>query len=163
MPYTRNGNGAWLLIACYSSVLVHCRRGVEELIFLLFLANLRNLNPNVLLLSFGSVGDQVEKQLLRYGNIVISVVIFFLYYGVPMLTVETGPERSLGDYQDAGTFFRRLLFPISYVGMGQKISKWGIASSTGMDRDASVGALVVMWSSQSLVGKLFDAVDAYYL
>jgi len=107
-----------------------------------------------------SVGDKVEKQLLRYGNLQVAALVFFLYYGVPLLTVETGPEADLGNFQDAGPFFKRLLFPISYVGMGQKMSKWGMGEAV---RDCSVGALVVLWSAQVTVGKLFDALDAYFL
>ena len=109
-----------------------------------------------------SVGDKVEKQLLRYGNLQVAALVFFLYYGVPLLTVETGPERAddLANFEDAGPFFKRLLFPISYVGMGQKMSKWGMGEAV---RDCSVGALVVLWSAQVTVGKLFDALDAYFL
>jgi len=77
-----------------------------------------------------------------------------------MLTIETGMEKSLGDFQEAGPFLKRLLFPISYVGMGQKISKWGMGAASA---DASFGALMVLWSAQVTVGKLFDAIDAYYL
>jgi len=68
-------------------------------------------------------------------------------------------EKSLGDFDDPGLFFKRALFPISYVGMGQKLSKWGLGASA----DSSIGALMVLWSAQVTVGKLFDAIDAYYL
>ena len=104
-------------------------------------------------------GDNVEKQLLRYGNIQVAALIFVLYYGVPMFTIETGMDMNLDDFQDPGLFFKRALFPITYVGMGQKISKWGIGASA----ESSVGALMVLWSAQVTVGKLFDAIDAYYL
>ena len=104
-------------------------------------------------------GDNVEKQLLRYGNIQVSILIFVLYYGVPMFTIETGVDKNLDDLQDPGLFFKRALFPVTYVGMGQKISKWGIGDAA----EASVGALMILWSAQATVGKLFDAIDAYYL
>jgi hypothetical protein len=104
-------------------------------------------------------GDNVEKQLLRYGNIQVSIVIFVLYYGVPMFTIETGVDKNLDDLQDPGLFFKRALFPVTYVGMGQKISKWGMGEAA----ETSVGALMILWSAQVTVGKLFDAIDAYYL
>ena len=119
-------------------------------------------DPDKLFASFNiwnRSGDNVEKQLLRYGNIQVSILIFVLYYGVPMFTIETGVDKNLDDLQDPGLFFKRALFPVTYVGMGQKISKWGIGDAA----EASVGALMILWSAQATVGKLFDAIDAYYL
>jgi hypothetical protein len=99
--------------------------------------------------------------LLRYGNMQVALVIFFLYYGVPILTVASGIELAgtVGEYESAGPFLKRMLFPVSTVGMGVKISKWGM----GHDADSSIGALVILWSAQVTAGKLMDAVDAYYL
>jgi len=107
-------------------------------------------------------GDRVEKQLLRYGNMQLTAIIFFLYYGVAIVTVESGMEAtdSIGDYEAAGSFMKKILFPVSYVGMGGKISKWGMAAEIAQ---ASIGALMVLWSAQVTTGKLMDAVDAYYL
>lgn len=106
--------------------------------------------------------DSIEKQLLRYGNMQVAFIIFFLYYGVPILTVASGGElpNTVGEYEPAGSFFKRMLFPVSYVGLGVKLSKWGMG---GHVADSSIGALVVLWSAQVTVGKLMDAVDAYYL
>jgi hypothetical protein len=59
-----------------------------------------------------------------------------------------------------GSFLQALLFPVSYVGIGAKVSKWGIDSEVAT---SSIGALVVMWSAQVTTGKLMDAVDAYFL
>lgn len=106
----------------------------------------------------------MEKRLLRFGNLILALVIFVLYYGIPMLTIQALEQREIIEDLDAvdptGTFFKALLFPVSYVGFGTKISKWGIDSEIAT---SSIGALVVMWSSQVTVGKLFDSVDAYFL
>jgi hypothetical protein len=109
--------------------------------------------------------DQLEKQLLRYGNMQLSFLIFILYYGVTILTVESGEESlsvmgSRDEYAAAASFFKKMLFPISYVGLGNKISKWGMDPEIAQ---ASIGALMVLWSAQVTVGKIMDAVDAYYL
>lgn len=92
----------------------------------------------------------------------LAFLIFFLYYGVPILTVESGMELAgtVGEYESAGSFLKRVLFPVSTVGMGARLSKWGMSHT---EADASVGALVVLWSAQVTAGKLMDALDAYYL
>ena len=112
--------------------------------------------------------DVVEKQLLRYGNMQIAIVVFFLYYGVPILSIQTNMDSlvvvddAANLYVDASTYLRRMLFPISYIGTGIKLSRWGI--SGGADAAASsFGALAIMWASQVTMGQIMDAVDAYYL
>ena len=67
--------------------------------------------------------------------------------------LESTPDQT-------GSFFKALLFPVSYVGIGTKIAKWGIDPEVAT---SSIGALVVMWSAQVTTGKLMDAVDAYIL
>jgi hypothetical protein len=108
--------------------------------------------------------DVVEKQLLRYGNMQIAIVVFFLYYGVPILSIQTSMESLVIDETtnmnvDAGTYLKRILFPISYIGTGIKLSRWGITDAAG----SSFGALAIMWSSQVTMGQIMDAMDAYYL
>ena len=103
--------------------------------------------------------EDLERILLRYGNMILSFTVFILYYGVPMLTLE-GLEEGIGDYVGAGKYMRALLFPVSYIGFGVRISKWGLPRETAA---ASVGALVVMWSSQVTAAKLMDAIDAFFL
>lgn len=100
---------------------------------------------------------RVEKTLVRYGNLQLAGLIFVLYYGVAVFTIDmTAANDASGITSEY--FTKRMLFPISYVGMGAKIAKWGIENA-----ESSMGALVVMWSAQVTVGKLFDAIDAYYL
>ena len=99
----------------------------------------------------------MEKQLLTYGNIQLAIAIFFLYYGVAILTIESGPPiaNSL-EFEDARSLFFRTFFPVSW-GMGFRISKLGIEHA-----ESSAGALLVLWSAQVTVGMLMDAVDASF-
>ena len=54
------------------------------------------------------------------------------------------------------TFHKAVLFPLSMVGFGFKLSKWG------MDEESvatSIGALVVMWAGSGFVGQIFDGAE----
>ena len=112
---------------------------------------------------------RLEKLLQRYGNWCLAAVVFVIYYGVPVMTLEgldsmLMPDAevvySLGQsYVDGGVYLKALLFPISYIGMGMKLSKWGMHADLA---PASLGALAVVWSSQVLCSQVMDAVDAYF-
>lgn len=111
--------------------------------------------------------ERLEKLLLRYGNLSVAAVVFLAYYGIPVITLEgldsvLMPDSevvySLGQsYVDGGVYLKALLFPISYIGFGMKLSKWGMGEAA----PASLGALAVLWSSQVTCSQLMDAVDAY--
>ena len=96
--------------------------------------------------------QQTERYLLRYGNLMVAFLVFVLWYGVPVVRVE---EVLLGDNK---SYLKNLLFPLSSVGVGVRIARWGLPVETAMN---SLGALLVVWSAQVTVGKLMDAVDAY--
>lgn len=98
---------------------------------------------------------RMERALLRYGNIIVSLIIFIFYYGVPIVALEP-LEQAMGPY--ASPPLKTMLFPVSYVGIGMRVARWGLAEPTN-----SIGALVVFWSSQVLCGQAFDAVDAYFV
>jgi hypothetical protein len=98
--------------------------------------------------------DKLEKTLHRYGNISLAIVIFILYYGVPILTVE---DMEVGLVTEASKSY---LKAITSVGMGMRVSRWGLPKDISA---SSLGALVVVWSAQVTVGKLMDAVDAYLM
>ena len=51
---------------------------------------------------------------------------------------------------------KKILFPISFVGFGFKLSKWGMTEESVA---TSLGALVVMWSGSGFVGQVFDGVE----
>jgi hypothetical protein len=113
--------------------------------------------------------EALEKLILRYGNWAVSLLIFVAYYGVPVITLE-GLDSVLmqndevmynlgNQYVSGGTYLKALLFPISYIGFGMKLSKWGMAADQA---PASLGALAVMWSAQVTCSQIMDVVDAYF-
>ena len=105
--------------------------------------------------------EKLEKTLLKSGNIRLSLLVWFLYYSVPILLMDDlEVEGVMGDYVPAKTFCKNLFFPISFSGLGFRVAKFGLAEA---DAAHGLGALIAMWSSQTLVGMLFDAVDAYVL
>lgn len=98
---------------------------------------------------------QMERYFLRYGNILMSFIIFILYYGIPIVTLESSLEPELGQSLYASPPLKSMLFPVSYVGIGMRVARWGLQDPTN-----SVGALVVFWSAQVLCGQAFDGMDA---
>ena len=95
----------------------------------------------------------------------IAFIVFFLYYGVPILTIQTSMDNLIVDDTtnmevDAKTYLKRILFPISYIGTGIKLSRWGISGGAAA---SSFGALSIMWSAQVTMGQIMDSIDAYYL
>jgi hypothetical protein len=120
--------------------------------------------------------EHLEKSILRKANIILSLLVFILYFGVPMMRLKFDEEEepllsfentplvatTTTGYGDTPlnkqAALQSLLFPISYLGFGIKISRLGL-----VDPKNSIGALVVLWSSQVTWGKLFDVIDAYYI
>jgi hypothetical protein len=118
--------------------------------------------------------EQLEKSILRKGNLILSLLVFILYFGVsimrlqfdedtaPSLEALAGVEMSSSSSTTPRVIkqaaLQSLLFPISYLGFGIKISRLGL-----VDPKNSIGALVVLWASQVTWGKLFDVMDAYYI
>jgi hypothetical protein len=97
----------------------------------------------------------------KNANYVVSLLVFMLWYGVPImgfeahrletteiLSVEEGQELANGAY-------RAFLFPISVVGLGLRFSKWGLNNP-----QSSAGALLAFWSAQTTVAKIMDGVEA---
>lgn len=102
-----------------------------------------------------------EKRLLRYGNIYIAILVFFLYYSIPILSIDSlsmddGPQQQ----ESAKAFMNRLLFPLSYGGIGLRMSKFGMIPEHA---ETGIGALVVMWSAQVTMGKIMDGMDALFV
>jgi hypothetical protein len=100
--------------------------------------------------------EQVERFLLRYGNIAWSLLIFVLYYGVALVSLEP-LEQEFGSRGYASPPLRSMLFPVSYMGLGMRVARLGL-DDAGVN---SIGALVVFWSSQVVTSKVFDGVDSY--
>ena len=114
----------------------------------------------------------VEKVLKRLNHL-ISLVLFLIYFGIPLLTIDglrvplVNPDLIAGldsdgtaddavDVLHATVFFKGIMFPLSYIGMGMKISKLGL----GEIKHCSTGALVVFWSAQVFTGQIFDCYEA---
>ncbi len=113
---------------------------------------------------------QKMEKALKYVNYALTLVIFAFYYGVAMITVDglkvslENPELVKGvvasgdgaeDAAHAAALMKGVLFPISYIGLGMKLSRFGLASKYG-----SVGALVVYWSAQVMTGKVYECLEA---
>ena len=114
--------------------------------------------------------ESVEKVLKRI-SFILNVAIFLAYYGIPLLTIDgfriplVNPElvKGLNDESGGGmdvvhatVFMKGIMFPLSYVGMGMKISKLGL----GEIKHCSTGALVIYWSAQVMAGSLIDCYEA---
>eukprot|EP00980_Cylindrotheca_fusiformis_P022640 scaffold9523_cov103-Cylindrotheca_fusiformis.AAC.17 len=105
------------------------------------------------------------EQRTKIATYIVSAIIFLLWYGIPIVEFTgrriLSSERVLsvkeGDDM-AETAFKAFLFPISFVGVGLKVSKWGLAKP-----QASSGALLAFWSAQTTAAVLMDAVDALLL
>lgn len=105
--------------------------------------------------------EKVEKVLLKGGRMRLAFLVFILYYSVPMFSLDdVESSQAIGEYVSAEQFTKNLFFPISYSGFGYRISKIGLDPDIAA---SSIGALVVMWSAQTTVEKLMDAMDAYVL
>ena len=50
------------------------------------------------------------------------------------------------------------MFPLSYVGIGLKLSRIGLENKA-----SCVGALSIYWSAQVMVGKVYECVEALVL
>lgn len=125
-------------------------------------------------------GDEARKKkvailekVLKRLNYAISFVIFLVYYGIPLLIIDglrvplvnpdlvaglevDGTAEDVVDLLHATVFFRGIMFPLSYIGIGMRISKLGL----GEIKHCSTGALVVFWSAQVFAGKIMDCFEA---
>jgi hypothetical protein len=103
----------------------------------------------------------VIKKLSKNIGLALSFVVFFLYYGVPVVTmdgslIETNEILSAeGASLKGAAFTKAFMFPLSYIGIGMRLSRWGLE-----DPSNSIGSLLVFWSAQTTVGKIMDGVEA---
>lgn len=105
--------------------------------------------------------DQIEKYLLKYGRNLVALVVFLLYYGVPVVSFSGGGQELLDlDTKIPAVFHKAVLFPLSIIGFGFKISKWGMAEHV---KATSIGALVVLWAGQVTMSQIMDGVDSMML
>jgi hypothetical protein len=104
------------------------------------------------------------EKVMKYTMTLLNLVVFLMYYGIPIVEIDglraselglTGNLQSDDHAQHAATFWKGVMFPLSYIGIGTKISRIGL-----VNKASSVGALSVYWSSQALVGKVYECFEA---
>ena len=106
-----------------------------------------------------SIWESRSKKL----NMGVSAIVMIAYYGVPLLEFSADrvvplPGEILSTEEAtaiAESAMKSFLFPLSVIGIGMKVSKWGLA-----DPKSSIGGLVVFWSAQTTVGKIIDGIEA---
>jgi len=105
--------------------------------------------------------EAVEKLLRKRLTYAAFAIVYLAYYSVPILTLDAlAVPNTIGEFVASETYLKCLLFPVSTVGIGNKISRLGIESSV---HGSSLSSLMVFWSAQTTVGMIMDAVDAYVL
>jgi hypothetical protein len=111
---------------------------------------------------------EILEKITRKLDMGVCLAVFLWYYGVPVLEFSAErlvENRALGDAilsveegeLAAVSAFRSMLFPLSYVGIGIRLSRWGLPSP-----GSSMGALLVFWSAQTTVSQLMDCADAIF-
>mmetsp|Transcript_25808 Transcript_25808/g.55183 ORF Transcript_25808/g.55183 Transcript_25808/m.55183 type:complete len:209 (+) Transcript_25808:236-862(+) len=107
--------------------------------------------------------EQNEKLIKNIG-LALNFVVFVCWYGVPVMEFTgnriLSPEVLLSRKESAEAVisaFNSYMFPLSFLGMGVRVSKLGLANPR-----SSTGALLVVWAAQITVGKIMDGVEALY-
>lgn len=110
--------------------------------------------------------DSVKKmeKVMKYLMLFFNAVIFAVYYGVPVLTVDGLRASALGvtsltsddDMEHAAALLKNVMFPLSYIGIGNKIARIGLENKA-----SSISALCVYWSAQVMVGKVYECFEAF--
>jgi hypothetical protein len=103
------------------------------------------------------------KKLVKNASLVFYGLCFLTYYSLPILSIDgtriaedsivTTPEE---EHDRATAFLQGFLFPLSYVGFGNKVARFGLPTP-------GFGALMVLWSAQVTVGKLMDGLELLFL
>lgn len=99
------------------------------------------------------------RKIVKNISLVLYVIIFLSYYSHNVLSID-GTRVNEGvvlsgeqeEHLQATAFLQGFMFPVSYVGIGMKIARFGLPVP-------GFGALLVLWSSQVTVGKLIDGIE----
>jgi hypothetical protein len=106
----------------------------------------------------------VAAKRVKTCNLICNVIVLLTYWGVAMVAIDGSRiEDASGEYElnemtddeRAAAFWKGFLFPLSYHGLGYKISQYGIDSEK---RASCVGALAVFWSARVTTGEIVDCV-----
>jgi hypothetical protein len=103
--------------------------------------------------------ERIAK-LVKNASLVIYALVFFTYYSLSVLSIDgtrVGDVNSIvttekEEHERATAFLQGFLFPISYVGLGIKVARFGLPTP-------GFGALLVLWSSQVTTGTIMDGVE----
>ena len=109
------------------------------------------------------------QKIVQNANRILAIVVAFCFFRVPMLTIDGTKVVELSSSSTEETliftteqaasrgasWYKAFLFPLSYIGMGIRFSKFGLP-----DPSVSVGAVLVLWSAQTTVGMILDGVQA---
>eukprot|EP00970_Alexandrium_tamarense_P007014 scaffold1229_cov193-Alexandrium_tamarense.AAC.16 len=102
------------------------------------------------------------SKLIKKVNIVTNIIILLTYWGVAMVAIDGSRvndgnyesyDEDISDEQRASSFWKGFLFPLSYHGLGYKVSQFGIESDV---RASCVGALAVVWAARVTCGEVVD-------
>ncbi|GFH52964.1 hypothetical protein CTEN210_09440 [Chaetoceros tenuissimus] len=104
------------------------------------------------------------EKIMKYVMMGLNAIIFIVYYGIPIMEIDglkaselglSGSLQSDDHAEHAAAFWKGVMFPLSYVGIGMKIARFGLTNKA-----SSVGALSVYWSAQVLIGKVYECFAA---
>lgn len=106
------------------------------------------------------------EKFMKYLMMGMSALIFFAYYSIPLIAIDGIRATDLGlssiqsdDHAEhAAAYWKGVMFPLSYVGIGLKLSRIGLENKA-----SCVGALSIYWSAQVMVGKVYECVEALVL
>jgi hypothetical protein len=105
--------------------------------------------------------EAAESFVKKRLNYVLFAMVYAAYYSVPIVTLDAlAVSNTVGEFVSADTYLKCLLFPVSMIGLGNKVSRWGIPKQV---QASSISSLMVMWSAQTTVGMIMDAVEAHIL
>jgi hypothetical protein len=104
-----------------------------------------------------------STKLIKKCNLITNIIVMLMYYGVAMLAIDGSripvganigsTDEIISHVERASSFWKGLFFPLTYHGLGYKISQFGIES--GM-RASCVGALAVFWAARVTSAEVFE-------
>lgn len=123
---------------------------------------------------------QILKLWKQRSNYVLHILVFIVYYGVPLAKLDGYAIMNNDNAIDASTdaaaamfssvddaaskYLKGLLFPLSYVGVGYRLAQWTMLSSTSLATNVaingggSLSAFVVLWTGQVTSEQLFGCL-----
>mmetsp|Transcript_18966 Transcript_18966/g.28115 ORF Transcript_18966/g.28115 Transcript_18966/m.28115 type:complete len:202 (+) Transcript_18966:130-735(+) len=103
--------------------------------------------------------EKIAKFVKQF-SFTIYAVVFAFYYGHSILSIDgtrVGDETTIVMSNDeekgrAIGFLQGFLFPLSYIGLGMRVARFGLPTP-------GFGPLLVLWGAQVTVGNLMDGFE----